>query len=219
MTLLLDIVRGRPRLFVAALIGIAASVLLPPHLHGLSRALIAWDVSCAALLALSAHLFSTERKGGIAADAERQEVGEWTIFWVTVVGVFASFVAIIEEFSTSKAAPPAERGMHVVLVGATLLLSWLTTHTLFAYRYAHEYYERVDEEGTVARGLAFPEEPMPDYWDFFYFALVLGTTFQVSDVQITSRQLRRLAAAHGLLAFLFNTVIVALSVNIGASLL
>ncbi|OYV40959.1 MAG: hypothetical protein B7Z80_03150 [Rhodospirillales bacterium 20-64-7] len=68
-------------------------------------------------------------------------------------------------------------------------------------------------------GLEFPGEPQPDYLDFMYFALVLGMTFQVSDVQITSRKLRRVAALHGLLSFLFNTVILALTVNIAAGLM
>ena len=80
-------------------------------------------------------------------------------------------------------------------------------------------YERQPGASRVDGGLDFPGGLSPDYWDFFYFALVLGMTFQVSDVQITSRKLRRLAAAHGLIGFLFNAVIIALTVNIAASLL
>ena len=71
----------------------------------------------------------------------------------------------------------------------------------------------------IAGGLEFPSEKRPDYLDFMYFSLVLGMTFQVSDVQITARKFRRLAAAHGLLSFLFNTIILALTVNIAAGLL
>ncbi len=71
----------------------------------------------------------------------------------------------------------------------------------------------------IDRGLEFPKEDKPDYLDFMYFSLVLGMTFQVSDVQITSRKLRRLAAVHGLLSFLFNTIILALTVNLAAGLL
>jgi uncharacterized membrane protein len=89
------------------------------------------------------------------------------------------------------------------------------TNVTFAYRYAHEYYAR-DESGTVARGLEFPGEAHPDYLDFVYFAFVIGMTFQVSDVQITNRTLRRVATMHGLIGFLFNTVILALTVNIVA---
>jgi uncharacterized membrane protein len=168
---------------------------------------------------LSAQFFSSRPPDDMPADAERQEEGEWTVFWVTVGAVTASFIAILGEFALLKDLQEPSKSLHVGLVAATLLLSWLMTHTVFAYRYAHEYYETDDATGKIIGGLSFPEDTVPDYWDFFYFSLVLGMTFQVSDVQITRRSLRRLAAAHGLLGFLFNTVILALSVNIGASLL
>jgi uncharacterized membrane protein len=103
-----------------------------------------------------------------------------------------------------------------------MLLSWMMAHTTFAFRYAHEFYER-DENSTrddgVAGGLEFPNEPRPHYADFMYFSLVLGMTFQVSDVQITSRKFRKLAALQGLISFLFNATIIALTVNIAAGLL
>ena len=170
-------------------------------------------------LALSAFLFSTERLDRMAADAAAQEEGEWTIFWLTVAVVTFSFVAIIQEFAGSKDLSPTQRNLQVILVALTLFVSWLMTHTTFAFRYAHEFYE-VDAGGAgIAGGLEFPGEKRPDYLDFMYFSLVLGMTFQVSDVQITSRKFRRLAAVHGLLSFLFNTIILALTVNIAAGLL
>jgi uncharacterized membrane protein len=219
MRTLLHIVGGRPRLFISAAIGLAVALLLLLVGHApITRALLAWDAGCIAFILLSAQMFTSERHADIAVDAARQEEGEWTIFWLTVGGVAASFAAIIVEFSSNKDMPAGARDLHIALVAVTLLVSWLTTHMTFAYRYAHEYYER-DGNGKIAGGLLFPDEAEPDYWDFFYFALVLGMTFQVSDVQITSRKLRRLAAAHGFLAFLFNTVVLALSVNIGASLM
>jgi uncharacterized membrane protein len=216
--LVLRVVRGRPRLFAGLLVGVAFALLLPNSFAPLTRALVAWDSGCLAFLVLAAVMFTSERHADIAADAAAQEEGEWTIFWLTVGAVTASFAAILGDFSQTKDMPAALRDLHIALVATTLFVSWLMTHTVFAYRYAHEYYERGDD-GHVSGGLSFPDEQEPDYWDFFYFALVLGMTFQVSDVQITSRKLRRLAAAHGLLGFLFNTVILALSVNIGASLL
>ena len=153
----------------------------------------------------------------MAEDAERQEEGEWTIFWLTVAAVTFSFVAVIGEFSGTKELAPAERNLHVILVAVTLLVSWLMTHTTFAFRYAHEYYE-VEPAWSLASwaGWSFPSERRPDYLDFMYFALVLGMTFQVSDVQITARKFRRLAAVHGLLSFLYNTIILALTVNLAA---
>lgn len=92
---------------------------------------------------------------------------------------------------------------------------------MFALYYAHLYYRDDRESGTEGnvKGLDFPEEKQPDYWDFLYFSLVIGMTCQVSDVQVTSRSMRRLALMHGVLTFFFNTVILALSINIVAGLL
>jgi len=146
--------------------------------------------------------------------------GRPRLFLAALLGaVTASFAAIVLEFSASKEMPPAERGLHVGLVAFTLFASWLMTHAIFAMRYAHEYYDIAPGRTEIDRGLEFPGETAPDYWDFFYFSIVLGMTFQVSDVQISSRMLRRVATVHGVLSFLFNTVIIALTVNIGAGLL
>ncbi|HEY2132826.1 MAG TPA: DUF1345 domain-containing protein [Acetobacteraceae bacterium] len=222
------VIMGRPRLAVGLVCGLLSLPLWPVG-SSLSRAILGWDAGCAVFLVLVAYMFSTARGDRVPEDAQRDQDGEWTIFWLTVGAVTASFAAIIGEFSASKDAPASQRTLHIILVAVTLLLSWLVTHTLFGMRNAHEYYDAVPpgtprakpspSGGSFAGGLDFPGDEPPDYWDFFYFALVLGMTFQVSDVQITSRRLRQLATAHGMLGFLFNTVILALSVNIGASLL
>jgi uncharacterized membrane protein len=219
VSIVLQALRGRPRLIIGLLCGLAAVPLQPASLAPLTRAILAWDIGCSVFLVLCAHLFSAEPDRDLAADAAAQEEGEWTIFWLTVGATTASFAAIIGEFSSSKDVSRGLQGAHTALVAGTLLLSWLMTHTAFALRYAHEYYEAVPGGTQIQGGLNFPGDTPPDYWDFFYFALVLGMTFQVSDVAITSRNFRRLATLHGLLGFLFNTVILALSVNIGASLL
>ena len=102
--------------------------------------------------------------------------------------------------------------LEVVLAGASLALSWLFLNTMFGLHYAHEYYMR--EKGAA---LAFPEgADEPDYWDFMYFAFVLGMTFQVSDVQIVRARVRRIALMHGIIAFFFDVFILALSVNVVA---
>jgi uncharacterized membrane protein len=214
-----EVVRGRSRLFIGLLCGLAVAPLLPDGIKGATRAIVAWDTGVVVFLTLSAFLFVTERLNRMAADAAAQEEGEWTIFWLTVAAVTFSFAAIISEFADTRDMPPAQRGLHVALVAATLFVSWLMTHTTFAFRYAHEYYEAAPGDAGIAGGLEFPGEKLPDYLDFLYFSLVLGMTFQVSDVQITARKFRRLAAVHGLLSFLFNTIILALTVNIAAGLL
>ncbi|MDE2007951.1 MAG: DUF1345 domain-containing protein, partial [Rhodospirillales bacterium] len=135
-----------------------------------------------------------------------------------IAAALFSLVAVLGVFATTGHRPGAARDLRIALVAATLLLSWLMMHTTFAFRYAHEYYTAERAPPAFDAGLEFPGETAPDYMDFYYFSLVLGMTFQVSDVQITARKLRRLATLHGLLSFLFNTVILALTVNIAAGL-
>lgn len=213
------VIAGRPRLFLGAACGVLSLPLMPSALAGSTRAVLAWDIGLLAHFVLAALLFASERAERMEADAEAQQEGEWTIFWLTVAAVTFSFIAIMHEFAGTRDMEPARKSLHVGLVALTLLLSWLMTHTTFAFRYAHEYYARDGGGPGIDAGLEFPGETRPDYLDFMYFSLVLGMTFQVSDVQITSRKLRRVATLHGLLSFLFNTIILALTVNIAAGLL
>ena len=217
----LRVLIGHRRTSLATLVGLIAFALLPAPHGQAARMVLAWDGGAGALLLMmTALLVRPVDNSAIARHAEAQQEGEWTIFAITLMGVVVSFAALTKVLALAKAMQPgAEQDLYVGMVAATLLLSWLVTHMVFALRYAHEYYGRAEGALEVDAGLVFPGNQMPDYSDFVYFSLVLGMTFQVSDVQITSRKLRRLAALHGLIGFLFNTVIVALTVNIAASFL
>ncbi|MGZ4001637.1 MAG: DUF1345 domain-containing protein, partial [Mucilaginibacter sp.] len=105
---------------------------------------------------------------------------------------------------------------HILLSICAVIVSWWHVHTVFTMRYAHLYYDTNCDDGSARKGggLQFPGADEPDYLDFVYFSFVLGMTFQVSDVEISSRQIRRLAWVHSLISFAFNTAIVALSINI-----
>lgn len=210
------ILRGRPRLFGAFCAGLVAAPLLPWGLPIPTRAVLGWDIAVLVYLLLTAEHFSRADHSGIAADAARQEDGEWTLFALVLFGAAMSFIAIVEFSGLNH--HKTQNTLYLLLVTLTLGCSWLMTNITFSYRYAHEFYAR-REDGSVVGGLGFPGEPDPDYLDFVYFAFVIGMTFQVSDVQITNRTLRRLATIHGLIAFLFNTVILALTVNIVAGIL
>jgi uncharacterized membrane protein len=214
-----NFITARPRLFASIAAGALAALLLPHGWNPRTRALCAWDFAVGLYLLLTATLFCGQHLDRMPADAQRQQEGEWTIFAVTVAVVMASYIAIFGEFSHAKDMHGLAKDAHIGLIALTLFASWMMLHATFCFRYAHEFYTRTDPHGDFDRGLDFPGEKLPDYLDFTYFAIVLGMTFQVSDVQITSRKFRRLAALHGLLSFLFNTVIIALTVNIGASLL
>jgi uncharacterized membrane protein len=214
-----SVIAGHARLFIAIGIGLAALALVPRGFSDRTRAIIAWDIGSAFYLAMVAVLFLRSPPSAMEANAEKQEDGEWTLFWLVVAGATVSFAAILGEFGSMKDAPAGAKELKILLVAATLMLSWLLTQVVFALRYAHEYYSRREGAPSLDKGLEFPGEEFPDYWDFVYFSIVLGMTFQVSDVQITSRKLRRLATLHGLLGFLFNTVIIALTVNLASGLL
>ena len=105
----------------------------------------------------------------------------------------------------------------VAIIG--MILSWSLVHTIFAVRYAHMYYaDHETQSGKYAGGLEFPDENKPDFVDFAYFSFVLGMTFQVSDVSITSRKIRRMVLWHSLISFGYNAVIIALTINVIAGL-
>ncbi len=210
---------GHARLFAAILIGAASLQILPLAWLPRERGIAAWDAGVCTYLLLIALLFALSPPTRMEANARAQETGEWTLFFLVLAGATASFVAIISEFGAMKGVTGAARTEKILFVAATLTLSWLLTQATFALRYAHEFYSRANPSDDIDGGLEFPGEPKPDYWDFLYFSAVLGMTFQVSDVQITSRKLRRLATLHGMLGFLFNTVIIALTVNLASSIL
>lgn len=212
----LRIVRGRPRLFTGLCIGAGSTPLLPAALPLTTRAVLGWDIAVPVFLALASHHFMRADHADIAQDAARQEEGEWTLFGLVLFGAMMSFIAILEFSGLSQ--KKGHNGLFLLMVTLTLTFSWLMTNVTFAYRYAHEYYAQRDDGGIV-RGLVFPDENSPDYLDFVYFAFVIGMTFQVSDVQITGRIFRRLATLHGLIGFVFNTVILALTVNIAAGII
>lgn len=218
---LMRVLAGHKYTVSATVAGLVALAILPASIGFARRAVIAWDVGALLLLLLLGILLV----GGTGVDMERkaedQQEGEWTVFAITLVGVLVSFAALTRVMGLAKDLPdPLDRKLAIALVVATLFLSWLVTHVVFAFRYAHEFYQRTDPAAPAPdRGLDFPGGGDPDYWDFLYFSLTIGMTFQVSDVQISSKKLRRLAMTQGVIGFLFNTVIIALTVNIASSLL
>jgi uncharacterized membrane protein len=214
---LLRIIRARPHLFSGAGVALLSFFALTIVHSQALRAVLAWDIGSLLFLALTAISFLQSQDRDISIEAKRQQEGEWSVFALTVIGAVMSFAAIIlfSHLSNHK----ADQGFYVGFVVLTLALSWLMTNVTFAYRYAHEYYSFDKGGDDPDRGIDFPKDDKPDYLDFIYFSFVLGMTFQVSDCNITAKKLRRLATVQGLIGFLFNTVILALSVNIAASLL
>lgn len=183
-----------------------------------SRIMIGWDAFCMALLTLYWISFFTTLHTQIRKQAAQDDPSRIIIFIIVLVCSGASMLAIIL-LLTEKNETGIERAWHVPLALGGMILSWLTVHTVFTARYAHMFYgNRKNDDDVHHGGLDFPDDPHPDFIDFAYFSFVIGMTFQVSDVEISSKKIRRLALLHGLISFIYNTIIVALTINIIAGL-
>jgi len=207
----LRVVRGRPRLFssLGVGLGVGLALVLATEWRPATRLLVAWDLSLALYLGLAAHLMASSGVTTMRERAAREYEGQVTILMLTVAAALASLGAIFAQLGANSGRGP----WHIALASVTILLSWAFIHTIFALHYAHEFYDP-----DIGGGLAFPGGATePDYWDFVYFSFVIGMTSQVSDVGITSRHIRRIAAAHGVVSFVFNATLLALTVNIAAS--
>lgn len=215
----LRLVRHHARLFGSMALGLVTFLVLTtvplPALASAPRAtrlLLAWDAGVALYLVLAWTVISRFDLMLVRRRAAVQDDGALALLLLTATAAMASIAAIVAELGSM----PRDTGRtpYFVLAVATIALSWTLVHVMFAIHYAHEYYD--DRAGG---GLRFPGDDRPDYWDFVYFSFVIGMTFQVSDVQVTAKHLRRLVVLHGIVSFVFNVAILALVVNIGASLL
>jgi uncharacterized membrane protein len=181
-------------------------------LHAPARGLLlAFNAASLFFLLLIVRMMARSTLRSMRARAEQAQEGRWVVLGTGLVVTLATLVALGLELGSKSADAP----LKVLLSCSTIVLTWVFVNTLFALHYAHQYH---DPRRTSPPGLAFPGADEPDYWDFMYFAFVIGMTFQVSDIQITGRALRRFALMHGVLAFFFNVVIIALTVNIVAGL-
>jgi uncharacterized membrane protein len=207
------IVRARPRLFLAALLGAILGVMLPAEWRLATRLLVSWDAGVAIYLTLAYSSMINSDADRIRRRAALLDEDRRVFLLLTAGAALASLLAIVVQLSAKEAG---HQPAHLALAVATIALSWAFTHTIFALHYAHEFYFEAREEGG---GLAFPGKGAPDYWDFLYFSLVIGMTSQVSDVAVTAKSIRRTDSAHGVLSFFFNATLLALMVNIAASAL
>jgi uncharacterized membrane protein len=214
MLLPVRIVRARPRLFASGLVGLVVTAILPATWRPETRTLVGWDFGVSLYLALAYHLMAVSPVDQIRLRARKEDEGRIAILVLTAAAALASLGAIIAELGTSSNAGPGRPPLHLLLATTTIVMSWAFVHTIFALHYAHDFYQ---QDGGKGGGLSFPGEEQPDYWDFVYFSFVIGMTSQVSDVAITCKPIRRTATAHGVVSFVFNAALLALTVNIAAS--
>ncbi|MBC7457633.1 MAG: DUF1345 domain-containing protein [Bdellovibrionaceae bacterium] len=201
------------RLFISVIISVLAGLLLP--VQGIERSIIAWNIGTIVYLCLVAKMMlsSNQKKMEIRAD---EDEGKYLILILALLAVVFSLVTITYELVAVKKMSGDQIFYHIGLVALTIFSSWFFIHTVYALHYAHEYYDKVP--GGYARGLIFPETKSPDYADFLYFSFIIGTSAQTADVNISSQSMRRLSLFHCVIAFFFNTTILALTINIASSL-
>jgi uncharacterized membrane protein len=206
----------RRRLGVTIVVGIALFCVLPGTMRLATRALLSWDLTAALYIGLVFAMIARSTVETCHRRAALYDEGDWAITLLVVGSAAASFVAIFAELANLKSSgqfPLFSLG----LTGATVVLSWTFTHVVFTLHYANLYY-RPDHHGP-AGGLEFPGDRDPDYRDFLYYAFVIACASQTGDVNTLSREMRRITLLQGIVAFVFNTALLALSINVGASLL
>jgi uncharacterized membrane protein len=212
----------RPRLIFSILIGIATWFAWPHGTATSTRTILSLDCGGIVFLGLTWWMMAHATTERMKLRSRFQDERKTVILMLTGGAAIFSLTAIGIELGGLKSLPEAAVIPHVALAAISLVVSWLVTHTMFALHYAHSFYGDADGDPATPEhraGLIFPECEQPDYWDFMYFSLVVGMTCQTSDVQVSSKPMRRLCLAQGVLAFFFNTVILAMAINIAAGLL
>lgn len=207
------------RVILCLAVAVPAYFLIPRSiLNPVGHIMICWNIFALLMLVLSWLTFFTTDHHHIREQAKDQDGSRVFIFIITLVSTFASLLAVIILLSSQSGQEDKKAVLLTIAVGG-MALSWFLVHTIFTYRYAHLYYSDHEEDaGKDAEGLEFPKERKPALLDFAYFSFVLGMTFQVSDVSITSPRIRQLALMHGLISFAYNTTVIALTINVIAGL-
>jgi uncharacterized membrane protein len=211
--------QARPRLLIAIAWAVAVGMLLPSTLgvHPVTRLLIAWNAGTVLYVALAATMMLRSSSQKMRYRAQLQDDGQLAILMLACLAAIASLAAIAVELALSKDSHGFLKVAHIALAGCTVLSSWAFIQMMFALHYAHDYYAATCRGRTP--GLRFPDDDNPDYGDFFYFSAIIGTSGQTADVAFSSKPMRRIGSLHCILAYLFNTTVLALLINMAASLL
>ncbi len=215
---LVRLVLSRPRLFFSLAVGVLVATLLPTSVaqQAITRAIIGWNAGACLYLALAMRMMFWSSHERRRSRALQHDEGSAIVLLLVITAALVCIGAIVAELAVVKDLQGPLRYAHIAIAALTIVTSWAFTQMMFALHYAHDYYVSCihGEHG----GLDFPGGHPPDYGDFIYFACVIGTSGQTADVSFTSRRMRRIGAVHCVLAFFFNTTLVALTINIASGL-
>jgi uncharacterized membrane protein len=204
--------RPTGRLFLSVAVGGAAMLLTPGAPPWPLRSMIGWDVAALALLAQAWWILLTSDARTTELRASDEDPGHYPVF---VTAVLSSLFSLFAATLVLRMMHHQSSGVvWVVIALVSVGLSWFLTHTAYTFHYAHLYYKP-----NGCGGLIFPATPKPCDMDFAYYAFTLGMAFQVSDVQVEAPDIRRTTLGHALISFVFNTMILALALNVMFALL
>jgi uncharacterized membrane protein len=213
---MIDYLEGVPasaRIALSAAVGVIAGIVAAFFMLAQAAALVGWDVAAATFLVGVWLAIGNLDPDGTHRRAIRLDPSRG----LTDVLVITAGVAILTAVALALARAGAAHGgtkAYLLVVGlVSVVFSWLSVHTVYTLKYARLYY------GDVVGGIEFNEKDGPDYVDFAYLAFTIGMTFQVSDTNLTTKPIRRTALRHALISYLFGAVIIAIVINIVASLL
>jgi uncharacterized membrane protein len=210
------IVQARPRLFISCACGILVGLVLPHDMRLATRELLGWNAGLWLYFALVGVMVVTDSSESMIRRAALQDDGRFVILILATLAAFAAFGGIFAQLTVVKDTSGLIKALHISLAAATIVSAWAFIHVMFALHYAHEYFsERMPKSHAALR---FPGTDEPDYLDFFYFSFVIGVACATADIEIWARGMRRTALVHCVLAFFFNSAVLALTINIAAGL-
>lgn len=208
--------RKHASIVLAVLASIAVFALLTSGQFNAANFLACWNVGAGVYLVLSWYRMLTADVRRMRKRAEDLDFSDSLVLVLSILAALASLAGIIIELAGVKDAPAGVEATKAGVAFLTIMISWLFLHTLFTTHYAHRYYAAASK-GPI---ILFPDKvEEPVYWDFLYFSFVIGVAAQTADIGVATMPMRRLALLHSVLSFLFNTMILALAINVGASLL
>ncbi len=213
---------GHPRLLASVLAALVVGAVLPGWQQA-TRLLVAWNAGTMLYLVSTFVVMGRATPRTIRDRAAATDDGRFAVLVLVSIAGLASVGAIVAQLNVTKDLHGIDKGLHLGLAALTIVSAWAFLHLTYALHYAHEYFDEIGgRDGAELRlrgGVAFPGTDEPDYWDFLYFAFIIGVAAQTADVSITSKTIRRTSLAHSVLAFFFNSAILALTINIAAGLI
>ena len=212
----------RPRLTVSIIIGALVGTgcaLFGAHMRASTSLILGWDALSFAFLGSMFFTWFQHDTADIRHQSAMDDEGREIISTLVIAAAAVSVWAVGAELTLAKDAHGLLKTAHIVLAFGTVVASWMMVQMIFTLHYAHEYYGVDEDDGARdAAGIDFPGSEPPDYWDFLYFSVVIGVACATADADFTSKGLRRLGTVHSVVAFAFNTIIVALTINLTAGL-